>query len=70
LMILRSPPRPASNRQVRLVQAPRLVEGPRPVSRAAFKAERQASASQEATVDFASGWQRYLFAPGAADGSE
>lgn len=74
LTILRSPPRLATNQDTRpeqsprLVEVPRLVEGPRPVNRAAFKAAQQASAPARVAVDFASGWQRFLFAAGAPDG--
>ncbi len=57
LVMLRSPPRPV-NRGVRLVQGPRLV------SREAFKAQ-QSQAPATATLDFALGLQRYL--PSARD---
>jgi rare lipoprotein A len=52
LVMLRSAPRPVS-RGVRLVQGPRLV------SRAAFK-NQQAQAQTDATINFASGLQKYL----------
>jgi hypothetical protein len=54
LTMLRSSPRPVS-------RGPRLVQGPRLVNRDSFRAE-QASAPADATMDFASGWQRYLLA--------
>ncbi len=60
LVMLRSPPRPV-NRGVRLVQGPRLV------SRETFKAQ-QSLEPADATIDFASGMQRYLPAPTATDG--
>jgi rare lipoprotein A len=73
LVILRSPPRPASPGP-RLVQGPRpasrdvlLVQGPRLVSRADFMAQ-QSLPQTAATWDFMSGLQRYLLGPGAADG--
>jgi rare lipoprotein A len=52
LVMLRSPPRPVS-------PGPRLVEGPRLVSRADFEAQQ--------TKDFTLGLQRYLPGPSAAD---
>lgn len=59
LVMLRSPPRPVS-RGLRLVQGPRLV------SRESFMA-RKSSASADATMDYASGLQRYLPEPSASD---
>lgn len=60
LVILRSPPRLMS-RGIWLVQGPRLV------SRDSFRAQ-QSSASAGATIDFASGLQRYLLERSAPDG--
>ena len=40
LVMLRSPPRPV-NRDVQLVEGPRLVQGPRLVSRADFMAQQR-----------------------------
>lgn len=59
LVMLRTPPRPVS-------RGPQLVQGPRLVSRDSFKA-KQSDASTGATIDFASGWQRYLLEPSAPD---
>ena len=62
LVMLRTPPRPVS-------RGPQLVQGPRLVSRADFKAE-QSLEPAGATMDFASGLQRYLhlLGLGAPDG--
>jgi len=57
LMMLRSPPRPVS-------RGPKLVHGPRLVSRSAFTGP-QSRLPADATLDFASGWQRYLLAGSA-----
>lgn len=80
LVMLRLPPRLVTKdvqlvqgpqlvrRGARLVQGPSLVQGPRLVSRAAFK-DQQSPAPAGATEDFLSGLWRYLFAPSAPDGS-
>ena len=60
LVMLRSPPRPVS-------PGPRLMQGPRLVSRAEFMAQ-QSLAQTAATKDFTSDLQRYLLAPSAPDG--
>jgi rare lipoprotein A len=57
LVMLRSPPRPVD-------RGPQLVQGPRLVSRDSIKA-RQTFAPAGATMDFGSGWQRYLLEPSA-----
>lgn len=62
LMMLRSLPRPAS-------RGPQLVQGPRLVSRDAFRT-RKAPKPIGATINFASGLQRYLLAPSGEDGAE
>lgn len=62
LVMLRSPPRPVS-RGVKLVQGPRLV------SRDSIKAQ-QSPSPDVATIDFASGLQRYLLEPSAPDGGK
>ena len=75
LVILRSPPRPASpGPGPRLVRGPRLVsrgvqlvQGPRLVSRADFDAQRSL-AQTGATEDFTSDLQRYLPVPSASNG--
>jgi rare lipoprotein A len=54
LTMLRSSPRPVS-------RGPRLVQGPRLVNRDSLEG-KQASAPEDATLHFASGWQRYLLA--------
>jgi len=59
LVILRTPPRPVN-------RGPQLVQGPRLVSRADFMAQ-QSLAPAGATMDFASGWQRYLLAGSTPD---
>ena len=77
LVILRSPPRPASpGPGPRLVQGPRLVtrevqlvEGPRLVSRADFMAQQSVAQTGE-TKDFTSGLLRYLLGPGAREGGK
>lgn len=61
-VMLRTLPRPAS-------RGPQLVQGPRLVSRDAFRA-RLAPEPVRATMDFASGLQRYLLEPSAQDGAE
>ena len=66
LVMLRSPPRPVSPGV--LVEAPRLVQGPRLVSRADFEAQ-QSLAQTGATKDFTSGLLRYLLVPGAPGGN-
>ena len=60
--MLRSPPRPVSR-----AGGPRLVQGPRLVSRADFMAQ-QSLAQTGATKDFMPDLQRYLLAPNAPDG--
>jgi rare lipoprotein A len=60
LMILRTQPRPVS-------RGPRLVQGPRLVNRAAFRAQAS-SAPAGATMDFLPGPPQHLHAPNALDG--
>lgn len=60
LVMLRTPPKPVS-------RGVRLVEGPRLVSRSDFEAERDL-APTAGTMDFTSGWQRYLLEPSDTDG--
>ena len=79
LVMLRSPPRRISqlaqllegprlvSRGPRLVEGPSLVQGPRLVSRAAFR-DQQPPAPAGATNGFWSGLLRYLLAPSAPDG--
>lgn len=58
LVMLRTPPRPV-RRVVRVAEAPRLVEGPRLVSRESAKAPTP-SGPPELGTDFASGMRRHL----------